>query len=52
MNLHANAHLPIVPVVAAVAGAALVALTSKEPWKEIGRALLWGGTFAALLASS
>jgi hypothetical protein len=52
MNFHANAHLPIVPVVAAAVGAALYAFVKNKPLVEIGRALLWGGSFAALFASS
>ncbi len=52
MNLHMNAHFPIVPVVAAVGGVFIMAMTAKDPWREVGRALLWGGAFAALLASS
>lgn len=52
MNMHMNAHFPIVPVVAAAVGVVVIALTTKEPWREVGRALLWAGAFAALLASS
>jgi hypothetical protein len=52
MNTHFSAHLPIVPIVAGVAGAIIIGITTKQPWAEIGKALLWGGAIAALFASS
>lgn len=52
MNTHLSAHFPLIPVVAAGIGIALMVITSKEPWREVGKTLLWGGTFAALFASS
>jgi len=54
MNLHASAHLPIVPVVAAVAGLVVLFVTSerKATALELGKSLLWGGTFAALFAAA
>ncbi len=52
MNLHMNAHFPLVPVCAAVLGVLMLAFVTKAPWSEVGRALLWGGVFAALLASN
>jgi hypothetical protein len=51
MNLHGSTHFPVVPVVAAALGAFLL-LAERKPWAEIGKALLWGGIFAALFASS
>jgi hypothetical protein len=52
MNLHMNAHFPIVPVAVAVTGLLLLALVEKKPWNELGRAALWAGMFAATLAAS
>ncbi len=52
MNAHLSAHLPLVPIVAACVGVALMVITTKQPWNEVGKALLWGGAFAALFASS
>lgn len=52
MNAHAAVHLPIVPIAAAVVGAFLMVITTKQPWSEVGKALLWGGTFAALFSAT
>lgn len=52
MNIHLGAHFPLIPIVASGVGAALLFITNKAPWPEVGKALLWGGAFAALFASS
>lgn len=52
MNIHLGAHFPFVPIVAAAVGLALLVITTKAPFPELGKAMLWGGTFAALFASS
>ncbi len=52
MNVHIGAHFPLIPIVAGAAGVVLLVITSKEPWRELGKALMWGGSFAALFASS
>ncbi len=43
MNVHMNAHFPVVPVACAAIGAVVLAVTGKQPW---------GGVFAALFAAS
>jgi hypothetical protein len=48
MNVHMNASFPIVPIAVAVAGTLLYAITSKEPWKELGRAAMWTGLLVAV----
>jgi hypothetical protein len=52
MNAHASLHLPLVPIAAAAVGLALIAFTKPAWLVECGKALLWGGAFAALFASS
>jgi len=54
MNLHGSAHLPIVPVVVAGVGLLVLFLTNdrKATASELGKALLWGGAFAALFAAA
>lgn len=41
--------IAIVPVIALIIGVLLLATVAKEPWREVGRALLWCSILVLLL---
>jgi hypothetical protein len=44
--------LPLIALIAFILGCILVSAPVKDPWKEIGRACLWCGLLACLLATA
>lgn len=52
MNLHLSAHFPLIQIVVAAGGVFVMAVTTKQPWAEVGKAMLWSGAFAALFAAA
>jgi len=53
MSLHLSARFPAVALIVAALGLLLLFIAfKKDPWRELGKAMLWGGIFSALFFSA